>query len=121
MPPSSWAAARSASSVRLTQRATVYGEDIASGLYSQVLIRSLRCRLISRNTNNTGLPTFDRAEDMAGRDFWFDPTAYIPEGSQVEVDGIRWQLKAGTFQSLGDCTPPAAKMCMAVRQQVASF
>lgn len=116
MPPSSWDAARSASSVRLTQRATVYSPDPVSGRWTTVAKRSLPCRLVSPRSTGSALPTYERAELMAGRDFWWEPSYFLPETAQILVDGVMWAVRAGTFQALGDCELPAARRCMVVRQ-----
>ncbi len=116
MPPTSWQAVRSASSARLSQTAVVYSANPTSGRYDTIANRALACRLVSANSGGS-LTAFERAELMAGRDFWFDPTYFLDENAQIDVDGVRWAVRAGTFQSLGDCDPPAAKRCMVVRQR----
>lgn len=39
----------------------------------------------------------DRAELMAARLLMWDPTYNMPEGSQVEIDGERWQTPRGGY------------------------
>lgn len=39
----------------------------------------------------------DRAELMAARLLMWDPAYAMPEGSQVEIDGVRWQTLRGGY------------------------
>jgi hypothetical protein len=39
----------------------------------------------------------DRAEQMSARLLLWDPSYAMPEGSQVEIDGYRWQTPRGGF------------------------
>lgn len=39
----------------------------------------------------------DRAELMAARLLMWDPAYAMPEGSQVEIEGIRWQTPRGGY------------------------
>lgn len=39
----------------------------------------------------------DRAELMAARLLLWDPAYEMPEGSQVQIDGLRWQTPRGGF------------------------
>lgn len=123
MPPTSMKAARSASARLLNQIAVVYTESPSNGRYDVVLYPSLACRLVQPITVSIAtLPMADRAELMAGRDFWWDPSVELSEQCQVEIDGVRWQLRPGTFQATKpDGTTVVSRRCMAARIQVASF
>lgn len=39
----------------------------------------------------------DRAELMAARLLMWDPSYAMPEGSQVEIEGVRWQTPRGGY------------------------
>lgn len=39
----------------------------------------------------------DRAELMAARLLMWDPAYAMPEGSQVEIEGVRWQTPRGGY------------------------
>jgi hypothetical protein len=101
----------------LDQQAVVYGENVTSGRYNLVLNPSLACRL---NPVNLQAPSSGgaRAELMAVRDLLWDSSYVMPENVQVEIDAVRWQAEAGTFQAIraGD-SGVLFRKCSVVRVQ----
>jgi hypothetical protein len=83
----------------LDQTAVVYTEHATTGLYSVVAKTGLKVRLAHIRGGETA---GDRAELSATRNMLFEPDYVMPETAQVEVDGIRWQPKPGTFEALRD-------------------
>lgn len=123
MPPTTTGAMRSANARLLNQIAIVYEENQSTGLFDIVRYPSLACRLVQPITASIAtLPMADRAELMAGRDFWWDASIELSEQCQVEIDGVRWQLRPGTFQApKPDGTTVTSRRCMAARIQTVSF
>lgn len=81
----------------LVQVATVYGEGVST--FDQVLKTDLACRLSHVNAERAGTLA-DRAELLATRRLLWGPEYVMPEGAQVDVDGIRWQIVAGTYAAM---------------------
>ena len=79
-----------------TELADVYGD---ADDFATVIKSGLRCTLqhISTAGASSGV---DRAELMQQRLLLFDPSYDMPEESQVELDGVRWQSQRGTFALL---------------------
>lgn len=84
------------STMGLTQSATVYAEDAATGAYTTVLKSGLKCRLVHVG-RQTATTAGERAELAAIRNLLFEPDYVMPETAQIEVDSIRWAPVAGTF------------------------
>lgn len=121
MPPSSLRAAQSANRNLLRQTATVYGETPTTGKYTTVLIPTLKCQLVHPSTS--GAPSAAaRAEMMADRDLWWDPSTVLPEQCRVRIDGVYWQPRAGTFQvTQPDGQTVVLRRCIVIRVQTTSF
>lgn len=101
----------------LDQRANVYTGASGTGRYTVLAKSNLSCRLMHLNIRL--VPTaIDRAELSAMRDMMFDPDYVMPEQCQVEVDGIRWQPKPGTFGAFRDWNSNVVyRNCQVLRQQ----
>jgi hypothetical protein len=76
----------------LDQAATVYDDNDD---FSTVVRGGLACRLV--HVDRSGATAGERAELMTLRDLMWDPEYVMPEGAQVEIDGVRWQTVRGTF------------------------
>ncbi len=81
----------------LTNTATVYGENATTGLYDTVIKTGLACTLSHLPTMSTNYA--ERQEIMARRILRWDPAYVMPENAQVAIDGVRWQVQAGTFDT----------------------
>lgn len=59
----------------------------------------------------------DRAELMATRRLLWDPAYTMPEGSQVEIEGVRWQTPRGGFALImhRNTNTPAYRRCDVLR------
>ncbi len=105
----------------LDQVGTVYTEAATSGRYTVLAKSNLACRLIHMPLRHVTTGS-DRAKLAGMRNLMFDPEYIMPEECQVEVDGVRWQPKPGTFGAYRDWNSNVAyRRCDAVRQQVGSF
>ena len=82
----------------LNKTATVYGETVATGAYTTVLQSNLACALrpLDVRPATSGM---DRAELSALRRLVWDATYVMPETAQLLIDGLRWDVVSGTFQS----------------------
>lgn len=69
-------------------------DDFAAAVKSD-----LACALIHYTIDGSTAGS-DRAELMAARLLLWDPAYEMPEGSQVEIDGVRWQTARGGFALL---------------------
>lgn len=100
--------------IGLNRRATVYGEGAST--YDQVLKADLPCRMShvdATNSSNQG----ERAELLSMRRVLWDPDYVMPENAQIEVDGVRWQLVAGSFAAFrGPSNQITYRAADAVRQ-----
>jgi hypothetical protein len=81
----------------LDQTMTVYGEGAST--FDQVLVSDLPCRLAHVNAGGSSSAS-QRAELLAMRRLLWGPEYVMPENVQIEVAGIRWAAKAGTFGAL---------------------
>lgn len=107
--------------IGLDQTANIYAESATTGLYTTLVKTGLACRLIHLNLRLAGSSN-DRAELAGQRDMLFDPEYQMPEQCQVEVDGVRWQPKPGTFEALRNWTSDVSyRKCQVERQQTVSF
>jgi hypothetical protein len=116
MPPNYASSMRQATARLLTQKATVYAEDQVSGRYTVVVHENLACRLIRPGGDTQTQEA--RAELFSARDLYWDATYEMAETAQVEIEGERWQPRAGTFQPLTvlpDSGTPVVWRCIAVR------
>lgn len=109
----------------LDQLGTVYTESVTTGRYTTVVKTFLECRLVPL-VGNAGMrfaPTSgDRAEDMAFRFLYWRPDYAMPEQCQVEIEAIRYQVEAGTFQTLrAGSSGVLIRRCSVLRVQVSSF
>ena len=105
----------------LDQFATVYGPVAGTGRYTNVLKTYLPCRLVLINTMSPQSGGA-RTELMAARDFYWDPAWTMPETAQVVVDGVRWQIQAGTIQPMrAGSSAVLLYRCSVIRQQTSSF
>lgn len=124
MAPTSMAAAQNASQKLLTQTAIVYGENPSTGAsggrYNVVLNSSLACRMVHPNSAGASSAA-GRAELLADRDFWWDASYAMPEQCRIQVGGIYWQPRAGTYAALGDGVTVVARRCIVTRIQIQSF
>lgn len=75
--------------------ATVYTEG-AGGAFTVVAKVNLGCRL-STISGRGATTTVDRAELLAMRQLFWDPSYDMPECCQIEIDGVRWNPQPGTF------------------------
>lgn len=78
----------------LWQRATVYTVD-TDGAYTAVARTGLRCRLVlvTIATVQTGE---ERAELAGRRLLLWEPGVTLPARAEIEIDGVRWAVLAGT-------------------------
>lgn len=105
----------------LDQIATVYTENASTGRYTDLANSGLACRLMHLNLQPAATSS-DRAEFAAMRDMMFDPDYAMPEQCQVEVDGVRWQPRPGTFGAFRDWNGDLVyRRATVLRQQVSSF
>jgi hypothetical protein len=99
----------------LLSTATVYGENPSTGRYDTVIKAGLACDLahlpmVSRNYG-------ERMETMSTRILRWDPSYVMPENAQVLIDGVRWQVQAGTFElRVGSNGALLFRQCDVVRQ-----
>lgn len=99
--------------IGLDQRATVYGKG-ATGRYDQVVRTDLPCRLAHIGPQGDGN---QRAELAALRRLQWDPSYDMPAGSQIVVDGNRWQVVRGTEAALrGPAGKVSVRAADAVKQ-----
>jgi hypothetical protein len=107
---------------QLDQRATVWGPAALSGRFTVSLKVLLECRLVPILMFNNTLRTYDRAELMATRDLIWNPLYYMPENSQVEIEGVRWSPNVGTFnaQRAGN-SAVLLRRCQVTRIQTGAF
>lgn len=123
MAPTSIRAVRTASErLLLTQLATVYTENATTGRYTDVLLNALPCRVIRpKNLATAAASSASRAELLAERDLWWPAGTILPEQCRVLVDGVTYQPRAGTFESIGDGATVAIRRGALVRIQTTSF
>lgn len=85
----------------MTETATVWGENNTTGAHDVALVTGLRCRLahVSLQPASSG---FQRAELAAIRELYWEPSYVMPETAVLEVNGARWNVRAGTFGAFKD-------------------
>lgn len=83
-------------SILLDQTATVYARD-ANGAYTVVAASNVAVRLANLSTKSAA-SGFDRAELAALRRLVWGPEMTFDEHAQIEVNGERWNVVAGTLQ-----------------------
>lgn len=86
----------------LDQTATVYTPSGTTGAYTVVDKTGLACRLALSSVSTDMGPS--RAEADGARRLLWDPDYVMPEEAQVEVDGERWNIQAGTLAAPRDLT-----------------
>jgi hypothetical protein len=79
----------------LSHTMTIYTEDSA-GRYLTVAASGVRCRLYPIGAGGATGPA--RAELAALRRLFWEPPTIISEHAQIEVDGTRYNVIAGTVQ-----------------------
>lgn len=84
----------------LDQIATVYTPSVSTGVYTVLAKSGLACRLALTSVSGDMGPS--RAEDDGTRRLLWDPDYTMPEEAQVEVDGERWNIRAGTLAAPRD-------------------
>ena len=107
-------------SALLDQLVDVYVENSSTGKFDALVNAGLQCRVVytRRLAHNE-----DERSELAGlRTLIFDGSYVMPETCQVDVDGVRWQPRPGTFMTYRDWTGATAyKSCQIERQQVAAL
>ncbi|HXI15485.1 MAG TPA: hypothetical protein VNM48_03865 [Chloroflexota bacterium] len=90
--------------------ATVYDDTGATGNFDVVLLSNLPCRLmqVSRQPAAT---SSDRAEFAALRELRWGPDYVMPETAQVAVDGVLWNVVAGTVGAFPASGPLLYRQC----------
>lgn len=87
----------------LNKTATVYTPHATTGDYTVLAKSNLVCRLAIRGKRSSGATAADeRAELVARRRLLWDEAYTMPENAQVEIDGARWNVQAGTVDVLTD-------------------
>lgn len=81
--------------IGLIDTAVVYTEGVSSGAFDVVDTAALACRL-AHPSRSAELSAPERAELAAMRELLFDPTYILDEHAQLDVGGVRWNVKAGT-------------------------
>lgn len=81
--------------------AKVYAQDETTGAYTVVLFAALAVRLALPSRQPTATAV-DRQVFADLRTLIWDPSYTISEDAQVEVDGQRWNLTAGTVMVIRD-------------------
>lgn len=100
----------------LDQTAVVYAENATTGLFDVVVNPELKCRLAHLNARNASTGS-DRQELASLRRVLWEPSYVMPEGSQLLVDGVRWQPVRGTFAAYrGPAGQVSVRAADAVRQ-----
>lgn len=88
----------------LDQRATVYSPNGADGDYDVLEKEDLACRLAvlgARSVDAGAVATGEvRAEETDSRRLLWEPGYVMAETVQIEVDGERWNVVAGTFAAV---------------------
>jgi hypothetical protein len=82
--------------IGLKDVATVYSADPTTTEYSVVEVAELPCRLAHPRSGGAGTAP-DRAEMEATRLLLWGPDYEMPETAQIEVNGVRWNIQAGTL------------------------
>lgn len=63
----------------------------------QAAVKSDLACMLAHYTIDGSSAGSDRAELMAARLLMWDPAYAMPEGSQVEIEGVRWQTPRGGY------------------------
>lgn len=82
------------------QLADVYTPNGTDGTYTVLAKAGLACRLALASVSGDMGPS--RAEDDGTRRLLWDPDYTMPEEAQIEVDGERWNIRAGTLAAPRD-------------------
>lgn len=87
--------------IGLEQLADVYVPDGTTGAYTELAKAGLRCRL-AHVAQIFQAPGGERAEVAGNRRLLWDEDYEMPEEAQVEIEGLRWNVRPGTAaQPLG--------------------
>jgi hypothetical protein len=84
--------------IGLDQTAVVYTPNLTTGAYDVVANAALDCRLTHSSISTDMGPA--REEQTGARRMLWGPDYVMPETAQVEVDGVRWNVQAGTFAAI---------------------
>lgn len=85
----------------LNKTASVYTPHATTGAYTVLAKSGLRCRLAIRGRVQPGVDASEeRAELVGSRRLLWDEAYAMPETAQVEIDGQRWNVQAGTVDVL---------------------
>src|SRR5688572_16763891 len=79
----------------LDQTAKVYTADPEDGEYTVLAKSGLACRLV--RMTGTVAPAAERPELAGQRTLLWLPEYQMPDTAQVEIDGRRWNIQAGTI------------------------
>jgi len=82
----------------LNATATVYTPNGTTGTYTVLATSGLACRLAVKPAPTDG--AVERAEGTPRRLLLWDDAYSMPNDAQVEIDGQRWNVVAGTFDAL---------------------
>jgi hypothetical protein len=86
--------------IGLDQTCTVYTPSVSTGEYTVVATSGLSCRLALIGTTGDMGPS--RTEIPGARRLMWGPDYLMPETAQVEIDGERWNIQAGTLAAPRD-------------------
>ena len=97
----------------------MYVESVASGGYDTLVQSALLCRVVFYRR----LAHEDARAELTGlRNLIFDAGYAMPEECQLDILGVRWQPRPGTFMLYRDWAGnPAYRSCQVERQQVGPF
>ena len=79
--------------IGLDQTGTVYTPNGSTGAFTVVAKSNLACRLTAVGVATVGN---QRVEISGSRLLLWDPSYVMPDEAQVEVEGVRWNVKAGS-------------------------
>lgn len=91
--------------IGLDQTCTVYTPNGTTGAYDVVAVSGMACRLALASVSGDMGPS--RAEADGTRRLLWGPDYTMPETAQVEVDGERWNIQAGTLAAPRDLSGAA--------------
>ena len=80
----------------LIDKATIYTRAALRGRFTVVARSGLRCRLAHVNQRPAATGA-ERAELAAMRNLIFEPGFHMPEQCQIDINGVKWNPRAGTF------------------------
>lgn len=86
--------------IGLDQTCTVYTPDPTTGAYTVTATSGLACRLALASVSGDMGPS--RSEAAGTRRLLWGADYTMPETAQVEVDGERWNIQAGTLAAPRD-------------------